>query len=49
MNKDLKKLEYDEIIRMYDENHDVLEISAQDWEPVGGMFTVSAIYEPIEI
>jgi hypothetical protein len=30
MNKYLKKLEDDEIIRIYDENHDVLEISAQD-------------------
>lgn len=49
MNKNLKKLEDDEIIRIYDENHDVLEISAQDWELAGGMFAVCAIDEPIEI
>ena len=49
MNKDLKKLEDDEIIRIYDENHDVLEISAQDWDLADGMVTVSAIDELIEI
>jgi hypothetical protein len=49
MNKGLKKLEDDEIIRIYGENHDVLEISAQDWDMADGMVTVSAIDELIEI
>ena len=45
----MKKQEDDEIIRIYDENHDVLEISAQDWDLADGMVTVSAIDELIEI
>lgn len=40
MNKDLKKQEDDEIISIYDENHDVLEISAQDRDMADGMFNV---------
>ena len=49
MNKDLKKLEDDEIIRIYGENHDVLEISALDWNLADGIVTVSAIDGLIEI
>ena len=49
MNKDLKKLENDETIRIYGENHDVLEIFAQDWDLADGIVTVSAIDELIEM